>query len=61
MERPFIDTEKCTNCFTCKQICPMKVFDEKDKKIFVLNPEKCVACKACELNCPKQAIEVKPY
>ena len=61
MERPLIDPEKCTNCFTCRQVCPQGVFGEKQGKAIVLWPEKCVGCKACELSCPKNAIEVKPY
>jgi NAD-dependent dihydropyrimidine dehydrogenase PreA subunit len=58
MPKPIIDQNKCTQCKSCIEICPMDVFSEKDGKIIVSKPEECIGCKACEANCPEDAIKI---
>lgn len=58
-EIPYVDKAKCTGCGTCKDVCPVDVFDIKDKKSVVINPDACIQCRACEASCPKKAIVVK--
>ena len=56
--KPKIDKEKCTNCMTCVDVCPMGVFANKDGEAVVETPEECIGCRACEAQCPENAIEV---
>ena len=59
MPKPRINKRKCTECGTCFDVCPMKVYNKKDGKFIVANPEKCIGCKACEAQCPEEAITVE--
>jgi NAD-dependent dihydropyrimidine dehydrogenase PreA subunit len=58
-ERPFVDKKKCTGCGTCKQVCPVNVFEIVGGKSVVKRPLDCIQCRACEASCPKKAIVVK--
>ena len=59
MPKPKIDSEKCTGCKTCVDICPVQVFEMKDGKAFVKNPDACIGCRACESQCETDAIKVE--
>jgi NAD-dependent dihydropyrimidine dehydrogenase PreA subunit len=50
--------EKCTSCKMCMKVCPHKVFDIKENKIFITDKDKCMECGACMLNCKFDAISV---
>lgn len=56
-----IDSNKCTGCKTCVEICPMGVFemDEKTKKSVAKRASECIACRACEVQCPAGAIKIE--
>ena len=61
---PIIDKEKCIECGTCAQICPLDVIrfvkDENGKKhVKVKYPYECWHCRACAIDCPKQAIKLR--
>ncbi len=58
-EIPYVNKVKCTGCGTCKDVCPVNVFDIKDGKSVVINPAACIQCRACEASCPEKAIVVK--
>lgn len=58
-ERPFVDKEKCTGCGTCKDVCPVDVFEIEGGKAVVKKPDECIQCRACEASCPAKAIVVK--
>ena len=53
-----VDSEKCTGCGTCVDICPMEVFEIRDEKSVPVKQEECVACRVCEVQCPEEAIEI---
>jgi len=53
-----IDNDKCDGCGTCKDICPVSVFEIVDEKSKVVNLSECLVCKACEVQCPNGAIQV---
>ncbi|MGM5488252.1 MAG: 4Fe-4S dicluster domain-containing protein [Nanobdellota archaeon] len=55
--KPTVNKNKCTGCGTCVDVCPMDVFELKEKAE-VKNPDECIGCRACELQCPEQAITV---
>ena len=54
MPKPIINSDKCTGCKTCVEICPVAVFAMKDGKATVKNDE-CIGCRACESQCPSEA------
>lgn len=61
---PVIDKEKCVECGTCAQICPLDVIRfQKDengkKKVVVKYPYECWHCRACVKDCPKGAITMR--
>jgi NAD-dependent dihydropyrimidine dehydrogenase PreA subunit len=59
-----IDTEKCTGCGSCHDICPTdpNVFEIKGeggaKKAHVVHAEACLECRACETQCPETALKL---
>ena len=56
-----IDTDSCTGCGTCFEVCPSECFDEPEGgkvKINEDNRDDCVGCRACETQCPEEAIEI---
>jgi ferredoxin len=52
--------EKCTNCFTCVRICPVKairaITDSPHPKI---EPNRCIGCGACIDSCAPKAIRYR--
>lgn len=58
-EIPYVDKGKCTGCGTCRDVCPVDVFEIKNGKSTVKNPDECIQCRACEASCPEKAIILK--
>ncbi len=61
---PIIDKEKCINCGTCAQICPLDVIRfvvnaEGKKNVTVKYPYECWHCRACVKDCPQGAITMR--
>lgn len=54
-----IHYDECIGCGKCKTICPMKVFDIKNKKPIVINKNDCIHCSLCKEQCPSQAIVIE--
>jgi len=54
-----INTEKCKKCGTCVQICPMAVFELKDRNSTteVLRADLCISCGQCVSLCLQSAID----
>ncbi len=55
--RPHIDTQTCTLCGMCVDICPAGVM-EKGKKINI-DYSGCIRCYCCQEVCPDSAISMK--
>lgn len=55
-----LETELCTGCGRCLEVCPHRVFDLKSGKSEIISKDSCMECGACAKNCPFNAIEVKP-
>ena len=53
-------SDKCTSCKMCMKVCPHKVFDIKENKIYITDKDKCMECGACMKNCPFGAIDLSP-
>ncbi|MDO8879681.1 MAG: DUF362 domain-containing protein [Coriobacteriia bacterium] len=62
--RPFIVSERCTQCGTCVQVCPVEpkavTFPDGDRSLSpVYDYGHCIRCYCCQEMCPERAIEVK--
>ena len=53
-----LDTDKCTGCTRCIQVCPHEVFVLEGNKAEIADRDACMECGACATNCPSQAISV---
>ncbi len=53
------DSERCTGCTLCTQVCPHEVFRMKGNKAELVNRDLCMECGACALNCREGAISVQ--
>jgi len=49
-----VDSEKCTGCGICVDVCPEGAIEVKKKA--VINDEMCTGCAACMTECPDKAI-----
>jgi NAD-dependent dihydropyrimidine dehydrogenase PreA subunit len=54
-----LDTEKCTGCRRCDEVCPHGVFIIANGKAEIIDRNACMECGACDKNCPSEAISVK--
>jgi MinD superfamily P-loop ATPase len=52
---PEVDSEKCTYCGRCAEVCQYNAIAVVPEKVLVF-PELCHGCGSCALNCPTQAI-----
>lgn len=59
MPEIIINIEKCKHCGTCTQVCPVAVYELKDKnsKTEVLRPQFCFSCGHCVASCLQSAIQ----
>ncbi|KUO58294.1 MAG: ferredoxin [Gracilibacter sp. BRH_c7a] len=55
-----LNTNACTGCERCIEVCPHQVFALKNGKSEIINKDSCMECGACAKNCPFMAIEVRP-
>ena len=53
-----IDSEKCTGCGRCTEVCPHSVFDISNGKAEIIQRDLCMECGACAPNCPHKALKV---
>ncbi len=52
------DSELCTGCGVCVNVCPHAVFALNSRTIHVVCGDACMECGACQVNCPFGAIQV---
>ena len=53
-----VDTEKCTGCGECVEICPEEVYELQGDKSIPVNAEECSGCESCMEVCEQDAITV---
>lgn len=54
----YIDAQ-CVGCGKCVAICPLNIFEIKDKKAVVINDKDCIHCSLCQKQCQERAILIK--
>ena len=57
--KPVFDPEKCSQCGTCKTICPEGCISESADEVFTPDYTYCKGCGLCAQECPGEAIEMK--
>jgi iron only hydrogenase large subunit-like protein len=56
----YIKPEKCTNCFSCVRICPVKAIRASSDSVHPrLEINRCIGCGACIDSCAPKAIEYR--
>jgi electron transport complex protein RnfB len=53
-----IDSELCTGCSTCINICPMEAIKMRDN-ISKVKQKRCIGCGNCVVKCPEDAINLR--
>jgi NAD-dependent dihydropyrimidine dehydrogenase PreA subunit len=54
-----LDTERCTGCGMCLEVCPHGVFRLEQRKAVLADRGACMECGACRRNCPAEALSVR--
>jgi NAD-dependent dihydropyrimidine dehydrogenase PreA subunit len=57
MPRPIINSEECSACGICVDVCEQNVLDIVNNSAAVVNEDACIACGDCMEECPMGAIE----
>ena len=52
-----IDSEKCTGCGVCVDVCPLEAISLNDG-IAVIDEDTCTECSLCVNECPNDAIDL---
>lgn len=56
----YIEPEKCTNCYTCIRICPVKAIRAVPESTHpIVDNKRCIACGACIDSCAPHAIHYR--
>ncbi len=51
-----IDSQACTHCGLCQQLCRFDAINIDNNGVYEVNPLRCEACRLCERACPVAAI-----
>jgi MinD superfamily P-loop ATPase len=51
-----IDSNKCSACANCMDVCPMEAIASNDGGKYLIDPEICTDCGSCADICPEEAI-----
>ncbi len=53
-----VDSDKCTGCGECVDICPVEVYELENGKSAPINPEECLGCESCVEVCETCAVSI---
>ncbi len=53
-----VDTDKCTGCGQCVDICPVEVYELNSGKCEAAQAEECLGCESCVEVCEFGAIAI---
>ncbi|MDR3176107.1 MAG: 4Fe-4S dicluster domain-containing protein [Desulfovibrio sp.] len=54
-----VDSDRCTGCSECVDICPVEVYELQDGKSVPTNVEECLGCESCVEACEAGAVSVE--
>jgi len=52
-----VDSEKCTGCGNCVEVCPVEAISMNNEKA-VVDEDTCTECGLCVDECPNDAISL---
>ncbi|MHA2136149.1 MAG: HgcAB-like fusion protein [Candidatus Thorarchaeota archaeon] len=57
-----VDTESCTGCGKCVDVCPMLIptIDTESMNVLLEDPDSCINCRACINRCPNESLSLIP-
>ncbi|MBU1697520.1 MAG: 4Fe-4S binding protein [Proteobacteria bacterium] len=56
----FVDSDECTGCFACREICPMEAIDtDEGGNVAMVNRDRCIGCGLCVTVCEFDAMSLK--
>ncbi|MBW1715529.1 MAG: 4Fe-4S binding protein [Deltaproteobacteria bacterium] len=53
-----VSNERCNGCGRCADLCPVDVFEIKQRKSYPTHPANCLGCGTCVAICESEAIIV---
>lgn len=53
-----VDSDKCTGCGLCVEVCPVEAIKVADDDVAVVDADECTDCGACVDECPNEAISL---
>ncbi|MBI5015206.1 MAG: 4Fe-4S binding protein [Deltaproteobacteria bacterium] len=56
---PAVDSERCTGCGSCVDICPMDSLSLDGNDRAVRNPVRCIGCGLCVSACPEGSLSLE--
>ena len=59
MGEKFVDESLCTECDTCRKLCPYGAIELEPKPVFDM--AKCYGCWSCYNHCPTKAVYTKKF
>ncbi|MDR1490447.1 MAG: 4Fe-4S dicluster domain-containing protein [Desulfovibrio sp.] len=54
-----VDSDKCTGCSECVDICPVEVYELQEGKSVPMNMDECLGCESCVEACEAGAVCVE--
>ena len=57
---PLVDDEKCEECETCVEMCPMEAISIAEEGAAGVDQDRCIGCGVCATHCPSEAIVMNP-
>lgn len=56
--RPVFDSEECTACGSCAQVCPDNAI--RVQEVAMRDPKRCLGCLSCSEICAENAVSLRP-
>ncbi|MHB1127338.1 MAG: 4Fe-4S binding protein [Bacillota bacterium] len=56
---PQVDTERCTGCFLCVHVCPIRAISVDSRwEVAMIDKDACIGCNCCLAICENEAIDL---
>jgi uncharacterized protein (DUF362 family)/NAD-dependent dihydropyrimidine dehydrogenase PreA subunit len=57
--KPFINTERCSLCGRCVEVCPVGCMTQEEQQPISIDHNRCIRCFCCQELCPGGAVTAK--